>query len=179
MLELAESPPRLSRKVATVAAPMAARPSQQTASSGPRTSQQSATPHVTFSSPVAVAPAPSAPSGFAPASAPAARASLFDGSPKRRLLAGLAVALIAGFVAAHGYASFAEDRYVELRRAGESETAAVTQDDYQHQLTMREDAIRSLAAAHRRVAISAGAIWLAVGFLTAYTFFRIVPSPED
>ncbi len=103
----------------------------------------------------------------------------FQDRPRGRLAAGLALALLLGFLAAHVYASLAENRYAEIRRNGEYITAPTTQEDYDRAVEIRQDAIRALASARNRVAVSSGLIWLATGGAIAFVFFRYLVRSES
>jgi hypothetical protein len=102
----------------------------------------------------------SVPPGPAPEVAPPAQVLDLD---RKRWLAGLALALVLGFVVAHLWGLSAEGRYDGLRADAVATTAPITDDEYALALDRHHLAVTSLERAHSRARLTAGILWLLVG----------------
>jgi hypothetical protein len=94
--------------------------------------------------------------------------------PRGRLAAGLALGLAAGFLPAHVYASFAEERLDEIGQALAREPAPHTEAEYQllmQQFDLAEARSRRVKA---RIVVVTGALWLLAGAGAAYGYWRIM-----
>jgi hypothetical protein len=98
--------------------------------------------------------------------------------PRGRFAAGLVLGLGLGFLPAHVYASFAEEKLDEIGLAMAREPAPQTEAEYQllmQQFDLAEGRSRRVKA---RIMVIAGAVWLLAGAGAAYGYWRIMESRQ-
>jgi hypothetical protein len=130
-------------------------------------------------------PAPRAPGRATGASfggtavAPASRmgiAGYVSGSPRRALLAGLALALLFGYLPASLYASSATDsKYALIRRDVESaQSGSLTLTDWQELPRIRQAAVARMESAQGRIAVITFMLWVICAGGVLALWYRIV-----
>jgi len=135
-------------------------------------------------------PPPAKPSKAAPAVAPlpvdsaervVVRPSVVElatRDPRGRFVAGLVLGLAVGFLPAHLYASFAEEKLDDIGLAMAREPAPQTEAEYQllmQQFDLAEGRSRRVKA---RIMVIAGAVWLLGGAGVAYGYWRLMESRQ-
>jgi hypothetical protein len=103
---------------------------------------------------------------------------LATADPRGRYVAGLALGLALGFLPAHLYASFAEEKLDDIGLALAREPAPQTETEFQllmQQFDLAEGRSRRVKA---RIMVIAGAIWLLGGAGAAYGYWRLMESRQ-
>ncbi len=98
--------------------------------------------------------------------------------PHPRLVIGVALALLLGFLPAHVYASFAEDKLDEIRAELLRQPPPVTVEEHEAVSAQFAHARERLVRVRNRIAVVAALVWLLSGAGVAYGFWRLV-TPEE
>jgi len=99
--------------------------------------------------------------------------------PRANLAAGLALGLVAGFLPAHLYASYAEDKIDDIREELLRQPPPQSDGEYDvvvHQFTLAKE---RMVRVRNRIAVVTGAIWLLAGGAVTVGFWRLVPGDEE
>lgn len=122
---------------------------------------------------------PSIPAQAAPAAEPAPRARPANPlrDPRVRLVAGVVLAILIGFLPAHLVASMREKSAYDAidRKVAAEQESATTPDAYAALDQMRSDELDHKKSERRSIAILAFILWGAVGGGVAYGWFRRIP----
>ncbi|MGE5185960.1 MAG: hypothetical protein ACM31C_28080 [Acidobacteriota bacterium] len=120
---------------------------------------------------------PSIPVQSAPAEAPAARAGLPLGDPRVRLVAGVVLAILIGFLPAHLVAAMREKSAFDTidRKVLAEQEQATTPDAYAALDQFRDEQLARKKDERRSIAIVALVMWGAIGGAVAYGWFRRIP----
>jgi hypothetical protein len=142
-----------------------------------RVSQPVEPPRLSASASTPPAPAPAAEPE--PDAAPPSRLDVSSWSElalhdrRGRLVAGLVLGLAFGFLPAHGYASFAEDKLDEIGAELARQPPPQTEPEYQLMLQQFDLAERRAGRVKTRIAVVTGAVWLLAGAGLAFGYYRL------
>lgn len=103
-------------------------------------------------------------------------ADLVTRDPRGRLVAGLLVGLAVGFVPAHLYASFAEDKLDDIGAALAREPAPTTEQDHALLMQQFDLAEGRLGRVRTRIIVVTGLVWLLAGAASAAGYWRLTSS---
>jgi hypothetical protein len=93
--------------------------------------------------------------------------------PRGRLAAALGLGLLLGFLPAHVYASFAEDKLDDIGAQLAREPAPQTEAEYQLALQQFDLAERRADRVKTRIVVVTGVVWLLAGVAAAFGYWRL------